>query len=150
MKNLRPQALFGIFLIGLSVYSLAHLAITESFIGTLFPTGITAILIGVLGFKLLGFRRKTEKESKETPLLFRAELGDQEAKAHLMKIYRTKTSKSNILFLILASLLLTSIFTPLNSLILWVVAIFAIMHRYNINSQFERIKGIKERELKPL
>lgn len=150
MKNLSPQALIGMFLIGVSVYVLAYLAITESIIGTLFPTGITAILIGALGFRLLGFRKKKERESKEIPLLFRAESGDQEAKARLVKIYRTKTNRSNILFLILGSLLLVSIFTPLNSFILCVVAVFAIMHRHNIHSQLVRIKEIPERELKPL
>ena len=150
MKNLRPQTLIGMFLIGLSVNVVAYLAITESFIGTLFPTGIAAILIGALGFRLLGFPKKKERESKEIPLFFRAESDDQEAKDQLTKIYRNKKNRSNILFLVLAFLLLASIFTPLNSFILWVVAMFAIIHRHNIHRQLGRLKEIKRRELKPL
>ena len=62
MPNQASQKIAGLLLIGLSVYVLAYLTITESFIGTLYPTGITAILIGALGFRLLGFRKKKEKE----------------------------------------------------------------------------------------
>jgi len=43
----------GIFLISLSAYVLLYLTVTESFFGTLFPTGITAIIIGAVGVKLI-------------------------------------------------------------------------------------------------
>ena len=66
MKNLSPLTAVGIFLIGLAVYALIYLTVTESFLGTIFPTGLTAIVIGALGIKLLKIRRKQKKEATAT------------------------------------------------------------------------------------
>lgn len=66
MINLSPLTAIGSFLIGLAVYVLIYLTVTESFLGTLFPTGLTAIVIGALGIKLLKVRRKQKSEATAT------------------------------------------------------------------------------------
>jgi len=66
MKTRSPHKFIGLLFIALSVYVLAYLTVTESFLGTLFPTGITAIIIGAMGVKLykIGIKQK-KKEEKE-------------------------------------------------------------------------------------
>jgi FtsH-binding integral membrane protein len=62
MKKRNPLTPVGLFLIALSAYVLIYLTVTESFIGTLFPTGIAAMIIGAVGVKLIRVRMKQKKE----------------------------------------------------------------------------------------
>jgi uncharacterized membrane protein YjjB (DUF3815 family) len=68
MKNRSPLTIVGIFLIALSAYVLIYLTVTESFLGTIFPTGIAAIIIGAIGVKLVKTRMKQKEQMKRAAL----------------------------------------------------------------------------------
>lgn len=59
-RTTTPLVVIGIILLLLSIFILIYLTVTDGFWETLFPTGISSIIIGWLGLKLFRIGRKSE------------------------------------------------------------------------------------------
>ena len=61
-KMKSPLVVIGIMLMLLSIYILICLTVIDGFLETLFPAGISSIIIGWLGLKLIRIGRKSRPE----------------------------------------------------------------------------------------